>query len=471
MVRFAFIFLLLNLSYVMSWSQPWVDNQFEIRIDKDSVYGESVNFSGNSQKLLCDIAYPVDDVAPECGRPLIILVHGGSFIAGSKEDFSIQVWLTEFAKKGYVAAAINYRLGMYQTADFISCAVENWGCLNMADSAEWYRANYRGMQDCKGAIRYMISQKELYNINKDQVFLIGESAGGFVALQAAYLDDASEKSPLCYELPDVIRPSLQYQETCLPPESLPIADMSLKRPDLGSFEGNILNENGDFKIRGVASVYGGIMFDFLNKNDQTTDMPVLYVYAQPNDLIVPFRYDRVMAGISACASQYSGCPWLVNTPYVYGNHGIKDLIDQKAAAGLEVPEIKADFTQNTADCLLQVAFPALSGHAMDDIWVRTNSIATFFAEQIAEDDCILANDNIQESKTKVYPNPFTDVLNISMEGGDQILDITVYDHQYILRKSVSRSNDLLELSRLEPGLYMLIIRTREKTYQKKVIKI
>ena len=78
-----------------------------------------------------------------------------------------------------------------QTEEYITCAVQDWGCLNMADSAEWYRGNYRGMQDCRGAIRYMISNKDQFNIDPNNVFLIGESAGGFITMASAYLDDES----------------------------------------------------------------------------------------------------------------------------------------------------------------------------------------------------------------------------------------------------------------------------------------
>lgn len=55
---------------------------------------------------------PSNDTFPKYGRPLMIIIHGGAFIAGSKDDFIQQRMLKEFAKRGYVTASINYRLGM-----------------------------------------------------------------------------------------------------------------------------------------------------------------------------------------------------------------------------------------------------------------------------------------------------------------------------------------------------------------------
>ena len=165
------LFFFLTIFFVQTAiSQPWVDSEYDIEIHKDSVYGYAIDYTGKEQALRCDIAFPINDTIPECGRPLVLVVHGGSFLAGNKEEYDIQLWMKEFAKKGYVAVAINYRLGMFQTEEYITCAVQDWGCLNMADSAEWYRGNYRGMQDCRGAIRYMISNKDQFNIDPNNVF-------------------------------------------------------------------------------------------------------------------------------------------------------------------------------------------------------------------------------------------------------------------------------------------------------------
>ena len=46
----------------------------------------------------------------ENNRPLIILAHGGSFIAGVRANPSMVSLGEAFAKRGYVVASISYRL-------------------------------------------------------------------------------------------------------------------------------------------------------------------------------------------------------------------------------------------------------------------------------------------------------------------------------------------------------------------------
>ena len=43
-------------------------------------------------------------------RPLIVYVHGGAFYAGDKASQDCIDFCTAFAKKGYVAVSVNYRL-------------------------------------------------------------------------------------------------------------------------------------------------------------------------------------------------------------------------------------------------------------------------------------------------------------------------------------------------------------------------
>ena len=462
------LFFFLTIFFVQTAiSQQWIDSKYDIEIHKDSIYGYSIDYTGKEQALRCDIAFPINDTIPECGRPLVLVVHGGSFLAGNKEEYDIQLWMKEFAKKGYVAVAINYRLGMFQTEEYITCAVQDWGCLNMADSAEWYRGNYRGMQDCRGAIRYMISNKDQFNIDPNNVFLIGESAGGFITMASAYLDDESERSELTKEIAEVSAPAMQYQNACVPPEAFPIGMMDLRRPDLGGIQGTIHLENNNYRIKGVASFFGGIMNDFLASQDNTYPLSALYMYAQPNDLIVPFGRSKVMAGLSACAVQYSGCNYLKNVPEVYGNGGIRNLIVNNEATGVTMPTFKAEFTENYADCLLQGLFPGLTGHAVDDIFVRTKSLAAFFAKQIGSaSDCLSSNKTVKDLSFEVYPNPGQNVIQVKVSDNKDRLIIEVLDMSghMLARKSVDTNSDIETIDMTAYGKGFFIIKLIGPSY-------
>jgi len=137
-------------------------------------YGEGSTFSGNFQELFLDIYEPEGDT--ETLRPLIILAFGGSFIGGEREDMA---FLCEaYAKKGYVAATIDYRL--YDGPFFPIPSAED-----MTDVV------VKSISDMKAAIRYMredAATTNLYKIDPDNIFVGGISAGAITAAHTAVID-------------------------------------------------------------------------------------------------------------------------------------------------------------------------------------------------------------------------------------------------------------------------------------------
>lgn len=386
-------YLLLLLFFASSvYAQQWVDTLYQIRTEKDVEYGKAIDFAGNIRSLTIDISYPLNDTPPNCGRPLLVAVHGGSFMAGSKEDPTPHQWMIDFAKRGYTTISVNYRLGMFQTHEQVHCNVTDifntpWDCANMADTSEWHRASYRAMQDVKGAIRYILLQKQQYNVDPRNVFLMGESAGGFTVLQTAFLDSSIEKHSSCGELPSVSAPNGIYESTCIQKGNFDtsIASMQLTRPDLGQISGSLNISAPSYTIKGVANFYGG-MFTDLFAVSQYQMNPILYMFHQPNDLIVPYTSGRVLGGYSSVMTGL-GCVNLVNTPFTYGSSGMKSLMDSLKGSGVEIPEYIADFTNNTADGLTQLLNPALAGHSVQDYGGTSYKVAQLFADRIDTSDC------------------------------------------------------------------------------------
>jgi para-nitrobenzyl esterase len=73
-------------------------------------YGSNVTYSGTTKILKLDLYQPTGDTSS--ARPLIIWAHGGSFIGGTSTDADVVALSQRFAKKGYVCASINYRVGV-----------------------------------------------------------------------------------------------------------------------------------------------------------------------------------------------------------------------------------------------------------------------------------------------------------------------------------------------------------------------
>ncbi|MBP90952.1 MAG: hypothetical protein CMJ64_30295 [Planctomycetaceae bacterium] len=117
----------------------------------DVVYAKSGN-----RKLLADIFVPETQPKP---TPAIVVVHGGGWLNGDKTKF--RALAVELASRGYVTAAIEYRLG--GEAKFPA-----------------------GIQDCNASVRFLRANAERYKLDPNRIGAVGGSAGGhLVGLMAA----------------------------------------------------------------------------------------------------------------------------------------------------------------------------------------------------------------------------------------------------------------------------------------------
>lgn len=140
-------------------------------------YGQNTNINNNMQTLTMNIYEPTGDAAAM--RPVIIFAHGGSFIGGAKTDAEQVTLCTRFAKRGYVTATIDYRLGMGFPINQTN-----------AQKAVW-----RATQDMKAAVRFFrqdAATTNTYKADPNFIFVGGYSAGAFMAVHYAYLDQSSE---------------------------------------------------------------------------------------------------------------------------------------------------------------------------------------------------------------------------------------------------------------------------------------
>ena len=188
--------------------------------------------------LLMDIYEPTGDTLTK--RPMIIFIHGGAFLPGGTfHNDDMLAFCDTFAHRGYVTASMEYRLGY-----------------NAYDGDAAARAVYRAIQDGRAAIRFLKENADNYGIDTNNIFMLGSSAGAFIALQNLYMNEESE------------RPSSTYTA-----------------PDLGCLdcEGNTLVYNSHPKA--IVSLWGALQDSVLiNLNDIK---PTLLVHGTDDD-IVPF---------------------------------------------------------------------------------------------------------------------------------------------------------------------------------------
>lgn len=150
---------------------------FTVAIASDIIYGSAKTVSGSTQTLKLDIYTPVGDTSTK--RPLLIFGHGGSFISGTKADGDVVALCNRFAKRGYVCVSYDYRLGIGLPID----------------QAHASKAVFRATQDAKAVVRFFKKDAQTtntYKVDPGYVYLGGSSAGAFIALHYAYLDQEPE---------------------------------------------------------------------------------------------------------------------------------------------------------------------------------------------------------------------------------------------------------------------------------------
>lgn len=142
------------------------------------VYAPTISHLGQNINLAMDVYEPEGDNL--LARPVVILAHGGSFVTGEKG--MMQRWCELLAKKGYVAASIQYRL-------------YPWLILGFPDSVGVFDTAIKAMGDMKAAVRYFredAASANLFRTDVGNIFIGGYSAGAVTAIHTGYLDADDE---------------------------------------------------------------------------------------------------------------------------------------------------------------------------------------------------------------------------------------------------------------------------------------
>jgi acetyl esterase/lipase len=144
-----------------------------VNVSSGLAYGSAVDNSGHMQTLLLDLYEPAGDTVSR--RAAIVWIQGGGFVSGSRTTAQMAELATRFAKKGYLAVSIDYRLAT--PAQF---NLDPWPAMRDA------------MFDAKAAVRWLRANSDRYRIDAARVAVGGGSAGAFTALHTAYLEEEGD---------------------------------------------------------------------------------------------------------------------------------------------------------------------------------------------------------------------------------------------------------------------------------------
>jgi hypothetical protein len=200
---FTLFITLLAISSVSAQTR-YIDEVFsDVTISSNVKYAENYSFLSGSPALAdltMDVYEPADDTVGgtfyDNARPVVIFMHPGSFLPkglntlpfGNNRDSSVVEICTQLAKRGFVAAAISYRIGW-----------NPFGASDVERAKSIINAVYRANQDAHAAIRFFRKDADTdntYNIDPYRVVVGGTNSGGYVALAVNSLNRTSEISLL-----------------------------------------------------------------------------------------------------------------------------------------------------------------------------------------------------------------------------------------------------------------------------------
>jgi acetyl esterase/lipase len=146
------VLLAVILAGELAWGQPDAAPRRGPQADTSSlpegtrVLRDLAYVSGGGERQKLDLYLPSGTNA---SLPLIIWIHGGAWLGGSKDRCPA----VRFLGKGYAVASINYRLSQHAV----------------------FPAQ---IQDCKAAVRWLRAHATEYHLNPDRFGVWGASAGG-----------------------------------------------------------------------------------------------------------------------------------------------------------------------------------------------------------------------------------------------------------------------------------------------------
>jgi DNA gyrase inhibitor GyrI len=126
------------------------------------------------------------------------------------------------------------------------------------------------------------------------------------------------------------------------------------------------------------------------------------------------------------------------------------------------------------DCDAQAVISDETDSIYTPITTGQYAVITSNGECVAISACFLYTflEKVNESHISVYPNPFTEIIQISIspEFQNETLAITSADGRQILKQKLNKISTKIVLHELPSGVYYLIVVDKIKSEIKKIVK-
>ncbi|MCC6601053.1 MAG: carboxylesterase family protein, partial [Crocinitomicaceae bacterium] len=344
----------------------------EIVVSQNIVYGHATHFlGGQDNELQLDAWYPDTSVDPIDLRPLIVLTHGGAFAAGNRSAMNFQCM--EYARRGFVAVTISYRLGWNcdPNSGILLCGL----CGPLQNN--FRMAVYSAVQDHRAALRYLVDHQVEYGIDTNWIYAGGESAGSITSLASAFWD--------------------QQEADAFVPSASAL---------LGGLNESGNNLTATYSIKGIVNNCGAVFN--INDIDTSEDIPVISFHDQ-NDCVVPYANGSVLncfnctsfpaaSGSSAIYNKQSSldiCTEL-NTVQLSLGHCTWPALYVVKRASCFIKRIQCGVCTNSTNFNIYASSPCAGlGVVVPPVSGCTYSNAVNYSPGATEDDgsCIFSGDN------------------------------------------------------------------------------
>ncbi|MEX1188373.1 MAG: T9SS type A sorting domain-containing protein [Bacteroidia bacterium] len=373
-------------------SNRFIEEVFtEVALTSNVVYGSAVNISGSNQSLQLDVYQPAEDTMS--ARPLIIFAHGGSFLFGNKTSADIVTMCNKYAKNGYVTSSISYRLGFEGFIPTENTATETV---------------YRATTDMRAAVRFFYKDaltNNNYRIDTNNIFVAGVSAGAFIALHLAYLDQESE-------IPEAVDPVA-----------------------FGGIEGNSGNPGYSSNVKAIVNLCGAIGdTSWIEPNDT----PCLSMHGT-NDDVVPYGTDVI---------NVLGIPLFE--------------VDGSSSIALRQQNLGVDHQFITWTGAPHTPFISSTTY-MDSVFM---SVTPFLADQLGCETILATNSDLNQDQVLVYPNPANSWISISSPSEIEKVQLFSVSGKLIMS---TENTSQIDISTYEKGMYLITILTKDKTIFKRLV--
>ena len=473
-----------NIEYAVA---DWLNSPVSLLSEYNIHSSESKT---EKRPLYMDIFMPHADTVTN--RPAILFAFSGGFLTGSRHADDMVAFCDSFARRGYVTASIDYRIGM--AADVSSIFGIPYHISVSEINAT--RSVYRAIQDSRAAIRFLKHNAKNYGIDTTRIYMVGSSAGAFVALHNLYMDKPGE-----------------------------IPELALVSPNIGNLD-TVGIQGYNSQADAIVSMWGAIQTPALIEKEQK---PVLLIHGEKDSIVyfkkgMPLKYSipdldaldynipetygaycidtallnrniphqtyfvankkHEFYGVDTGEFEESGPNQYWDTVHWKISEFLFDIFKPKVEFSIEITGTNIictnhtnnvqysewDFGDGNANTGMRVTH-SYSTHGSYRIKLSTCNASMACDTLSQKVNITLVNLPQLEKKQPIfYPNPVQNYLfmeNIAGHHNIEVFDVYGRKHLHLFQYA----NRMLDISMLRPGIYILRIKLNENIITHKFQKI